>query len=219
MPVLEDIKRIAEKVTGIGRPPRSKLDKLVCLRPPKLYRFRDDGRVPNNARLPLVLYRDAVRLDRGYYDPAAVLEETFARNGWRDSWRDGVYSFQHFHTRTHEVLGIARGRVTVRFGGDKGRALTLTAGDVAVLPAGTGHRRIRASADLLVVGAYPAGGDYDEPRPGEVDHDEAVASIAAVRRPHRDPLYGAEGPVVELWKEQKRRAGARHQVNRRSERS
>jgi uncharacterized protein YjlB len=205
MPILEDIKRIAEKVTGIGRPPRSKLDKLVRLRPPKLYRFRDDGRIPNNAELPLVLYRDAVRLDRGY-DPAAVLEETFARNGWRDSWRDGVYPFQHFHTATHEVLGIARGRVTVRFGGEKGRALTLTAGDVAVLPAGTGHRRIRASADLLVVGAYPAGGDYDEPRPGEVDHDEAVASIAKVKRPRKDPVYGADGPMVDLWKSERRRA-------------
>ena len=77
MPILEDIKRIAEKVTGIGRPPRSKLDRLVCLSPPKLYRFRDDGRIPNNAELPLVLHHGAVRLDRGS-DPAAVLEETFA---------------------------------------------------------------------------------------------------------------------------------------------
>ena len=218
MPILEDIKRIAEKVTGIGRPPRSKLDRLVRLRPPKLYRFRDDGRIPNNPELPLVLYRDAVRLDRGY-DPAAVLEETFARNGWRDAWRDGVYPFQHFHTATHEVLGIARGRVTVRFGGDKGRALTLTAGDVAVLPAGTGHRRIRVSADLLVVGAYPAGGDYDEPRPGEVDHDEAVASIAKVKRPRKDPVYGAEGPVADLWNKPKRRAGTGTRVERRSNRS
>jgi uncharacterized protein YjlB len=199
MPILEDVKRIAEKLTGIGRPPKGKLDWFVRLTPPKLYRFGDDGRIPNNAQLPLVVYRNAVRLDRGYV-PAAVLEDTFAHHGWRDSWRDGIYPFQHFHTATHEVLGIARGRVTVRFGGEKGRSLTLTAGDVVVLPAGTGHRRIRASADLLMVGAYPAGGNYDEPRPHEVEHAEAVASIAKVRRPNKDPVYGADGPVVALWK-------------------
>lgn len=207
MPVVEEIKRIAEKLTGIGRPPGTKLDRLARLRRPQTYHFVDDGRIPNNARLPMVLYRDAVRLDQGY-DPAAVLEETFARNGWRDSWRDGVYDFQHFHTSTHEVLGIARGRVTVRFGGPKGRSLTLVAGDVVVVPAGTGHQRIRASADLLVVGAYPAGGDYDEPRPDEVDHEEALASIASVKPPRKDPLYGADGPVVDLWK--KRRAAPPH---------
>ena len=124
-----------------------------------------------------------------------------------NSWRDGVYPFEHFHTATHEVLGIARGRVTVRFGGAKGRSLTLVAGDVVVLPAGTGHRRIRASADLLVVGAYPAGGAYDEPRPDEVDHGEALASIARVKPPRKDPVYGADGPLVTLWK--KRRAAPR----------
>jgi uncharacterized protein YjlB len=198
MPVVEELKRIVEKLTGIGRPARSKVERLAQLRRPEPYRFRDDGRTPNNPRLPLVLYRDAVRLDRGY-DPAAVFEVTFARHGWRDSWRDGVYDFLHFHSATHEVLGIARGRVTVRFGGAKGRALTLVAGDVAVLPAGTGHRRIRASADLLVVGAYPAGGRYDEPRPDEADPAAARASIAKVKLPRQDPVYGADGPLIALW--------------------
>ena len=195
MPVVEELKRIVEKLTGIGRPARGKLDRLVRLRKPELFRFRDDGETPNNPRLPLVVYRGAVRLDRGY-DPAAVFEETFARHGWRDSWRDGVYDFLHFHSATHEVLGIARGRVTVQFGGAKGRNITLAAGDVVVLPAGTGHRRIRDRRDLVVVGAYPGGGSYDEPRPEEVDHAEAVASIAKVKL----PLQGSR-----LW----RRGGAR----------
>ena len=198
MPVVEELKRIVGKLTGIGRPARDKLDRLVRLRKPELFRFRDDGETPNNPRLPLVVYRGAVRLDRGY-DPAAIFEETFARHGWRDSWRDGVYDFLHFHTATHEVLGIARGRVTVQFGGAKGCAITLAAGDVVVLPAGTGHRRIRASRDLLVVGAYPAGGSYDEPRPEETDHSRAVASIAKVKLPPKDPVYGAEGALGRLW--------------------
>lgn len=198
MPVVEELKRIVEKLTGIGRPPRSKVERLVRPRKPELFRFRNDGETPNNPRLPLVVYRDSVRLDR-HYDPASILEETFARHGWRESWRDGVYDFLHFHTATHEVLGIARGRVTVQFGGAKGRTLTLAAGDVAVLPAGTGHRRIRASRDLLVVGAYPAGGRYDEPRPEETDPAAAAASIAKVKVPRQDPVYGAEGPLTDLW--------------------
>jgi uncharacterized protein YjlB len=198
MPVVEELKRIVEKLTGIGRPAPDKLERLVRPRKPELFRFRDDGETPNNSRLPLVVYRGAVRLDRGY-DPAAVFEETFARHGWRDSWRDGVYDFLHFHTATHEVLGIARGRVTVQFGGAKGCNITLAAGDVVVLPAGTGHRRIRASRDLLVVGAYPAGGSYDEPRPGEADHARTLASIAKVKIPRHDPVYGTEGALTELW--------------------
>ncbi len=198
MPVVEELKRIVEKLTGIGRPARDKVERLVRPRKPELFRFRDDGETPNNSRLPLMVYRAAVRLDHGY-DPAAVFEEIFARHGWRDSWRDGVYDFLHFHTATHEVLGIARGRVTVQFGGAQGRNLTLAAGDVVVLPAGTGHRRIRASRDLLVVGAYPAGGTYDEPRPEETGPNEARASIAKVKLPRQDPLYGSDGALTELW--------------------
>ena len=122
-----------------------------------------------------------MRLDRGY-DPAAIFEGTLARHGWRESWCDGIYDFLHFHSAPHEVLGIARGRVTVQFGGAKGRNITLTAGDVVVLPAGTGHRRIRATRDLVAIGAYPPAAATYEPRPEEVDHARALASIAKVKR-------------------------------------
>jgi uncharacterized protein YjlB len=98
------------------------------------------------------------------------------------------------------VLGFARGTVTIEFGGRRGRTLTLHAGDVAVLPAGIGHRRVAASDDLLVVGAYPAGGHYDEPRPEEIAYTDALAAIAKVKPPRQDPVYGASGPLIELWR-------------------
>jgi uncharacterized protein YjlB len=198
MPVVEDLKRLVEKLTGLGRPRRRALARLAQPRMPQLFRFRDDGETPNS-RLPLVVYRGALKLDEAF-DPAAVFEETFARHGWRQSWRDGIYDFLHFHSATHEVLGFARGKVTIEFGGRRGRTLTLHAGDVAVLPAGIGHRRVTASDDLLVVGAYPAGGKYDEPRPEETDYAAALAAIAKVKLPRKDPVYGAGGPLIELWR-------------------
>jgi len=196
--LLEDAKRAFEKVTGYGRPKRREIASLVRPRKPHLFHFKDDGRTPNN-RLPLVLYRSPVAL-HGDLDPAAVFEDLFAARGWRGSWRNGMYAFLHFHTGTHEVLGIARGRLRAEFGGSKGRIVELKAGDVVILPAGTGHRRLSASRDLLVVGAYPAAGSYDEPKPADIPHAKAVAAIARVRVPAEDPVYGKKGALVQLWR-------------------
>ena len=160
--------------------------------------FQDDGETPNNPRLPLVLYRLSPTLG-GVVDRATEFERTFARHGWGNGWRNGIHGFLHFHAHTHEVLGIARGRARVEFGGGKGRQIDLEAGDVAILPAGTGHRRVSASADLLVIGAYPKGGNgsYDEPGAG---HDAVVAAIARTPLPAQDPVFGKDGPLMVLWK-------------------
>jgi uncharacterized protein YjlB len=197
MPLRENIKKLTERVTGIGRPKPG--DIQLRNRKANTYRFSDDGETPNNPHFAMILYRSPVVLDEAL-DPAAIFEELFASNGWVDSWRDGIYDFNHFHTGTHEVLGIARGHTRVRFGGARGRIVTVKAGDVVVQPAGNGHRRIAASKNLLVVGAYPKGSDYDEPTPDDVDIEKARRSIAKVKAPPRDPVYGANGPLKRLWK-------------------
>ncbi len=175
MPALETIKRIAEKVTGAARPTGSDLSKMVKKRKPNLFRFKDDDIIPNHPKWPLVVYRGSVRFTDGL-DPAAVLEDLFDSNGWGDSWRDGIYGYVHYHSRIHEVLGIARGQAKVQFGGLNGRTLTLKAGDIAILPAGTGHQCLSASKDFLVVGAYPPIGHYDECT-GSEDHERALRTI------------------------------------------
>lgn len=197
--VLEGLKKTAEKVTGYGRPRRREVREAVRKRKPRTFRFRDDGLVPNNGKLPLVVYRSPVRLARSL-DPAAVFEELFELNGWSNSWRNGIYDYVHYHSRIHEVLGIARGTARVQFGGTKGRTLELAPGDVVILPAGTGHRRLAASQDLLVVGAYPRSGKYDEFRPTKKDHDRALVSIPKLALPRKDPVYGREGPLLALWR-------------------
>ena len=198
MTVLEAVKAVAGKLTGIGRPTRDDLQSLIRPREGMTLRFEDDGIVPNHPRWPLIVYRGAVRL-REDLDPAAILEDVFGRNGWGRSWRNGIYDYVHYHSRVHEVLGIARGRATVEFGGARGKKLKLKAGDVAILPAGTGHRCVTASGDLLVVGAYPPSGTYDLCTSSE-DHQQAIKTIRRVPRPRRDPLYGVRGQLVGAWK-------------------
>ena len=117
------------------------------------YHFADDGVVPNSP-LPLVVYRGALPAAG---DRAGYCEALFAKNGWPDAWRNGIYAHHHYHSTAHEVLGIAQGEARVRLGGDNGRTVELDAGDVVVIPAGVAHKREAASADLLVIGAYPAG--------------------------------------------------------------
>ena len=127
--------------------------------------FADAGDVPNHPRWPMIVYGEAI--DPAAGDPAVAFERLFEDNRWGDGWRNGIFPFPHFHSNAHEVLGIAAGEAQVRFGGAAGRVLAVTAGDAVLLPAGTGHQLLSASADLLVIGAYPAGARRDLMRAGE----------------------------------------------------
>ena len=100
----------------------------------------------------------------------------------------------------HEALGIARGRAKVRFGGDKGEVVEVQAGDLAVLPAGTGHQRLSSSDDLLVIGAYPPEGTYNLCRGAKSEHDAALKTIPNVPAPKSDPVFGKDGGLVKLWR-------------------
>jgi uncharacterized protein YjlB len=151
-------------------------------------------RIPNHPRFAVLLYRGV----DGLTGPGAA-RDRFARHGWGGSWVDGVFDFHHFHSTSHEVLAVVAGSATLELGGPQGRAFEVAAGDVIVLPAGTGHRRARADGGFTVVGAYPAGQeDYDLLRgndPAEVA--AARERIAALGPPPQDPV-GGEG--VGSWR-------------------
>ena len=164
---------------------------------PLTFVFADDGLVPNNP-MPFLVYKGAV--DVGSGDPENNIEGLFGANGWGDMWRNGVYDYLHFHATVHEALGIARGRARVRFGGDKGREFEISAGDVAILPAGTGHQCLSASPDFSVVGAYPPGAKMHVTRPTPENHRKALETIPEVKLPKTDPVRGVDGPLVRLWK-------------------
>ena len=198
MPLFENVKRTAEKLTGFATPSRDDLAKLVRTRNANRVLFKDDGVIPNHPFWPLILYRSAVSLPDSF-DPAAVLEKLFEQNGWGQSWRNGIYEYVHYHSQIHEVLGIARGTATVQFGGLKGRRVAVKPGDVAILPAGTGHQCLVKSDDLLVIGAYPPSGAYDLCTSSE-DHARALKTIPKTSRPRSDPVYGTKGPLMTAWK-------------------
>jgi uncharacterized protein YjlB len=159
--------------------------------------FADDGHVPNNPLLPLIVYRAVLVAGPG---AAAVCEALFARNDWSAAWVNGIYAHHHYHSTAHEVLGIVAGWVRVRLGGEGGKTVELRVGDVVVIPAGVAHKNEGASPDLVVVGAYPGGYGPDMCRPGAREHDRALRKVTAVALPARDPVYGKSGPLFERWR-------------------
>lgn len=166
---------------------------------PLTFLFADDGSVPNNPALPLVIMPGAIDLS-GTPDPEAVIERLVTRNGWRGTWRNGIYPYVHYHSSIHEFLGVARGRAKVRFGGNAGEQIEIGPGDAAILPAGTGHQGLWTSPDFVLVGAYPRSGHYDLCRGSKAEHDKAIGAIAGVPLPDTDPVFGADGPLLQLWR-------------------
>ena len=161
---------------------------------PETHRFADDGAIPNSP-LPALVYHGVEAATQ-----AADCEALFGANGWGGHWRSGILYEHHFHSTAHEALGIVAGRASVMLGGPGGERFAIGAGDVLVLPAGTGHCRLESSDDLLVVGAYPPGQAWDMRYGDPGEHDEVLANIAAVALPQTDPVLGPDGPLVELWR-------------------
>ncbi len=170
---------------------------------PEHFLLQPNGWMPNNPRLPVLLYRAAFP-SAPADSLATTMEQAFTANGWPPQWRNGIYTFHHFHSTAHEILGIAAGEVHVTLGGPRSSAadggsrdLTLRTGDVVALPAGTGHCRLSATSDLLVIGAYPANQRWDicrtAPSPQTLEHMQHVPF------PPSDPVHGAKGPLPNLW--------------------
>lgn len=150
--------------------------------------------IPNHPRWPALACRGATG---GGVD---ALRTLFAENGWSGIWDWSVYDFHHYHPVNHEVLGVAAGTATLHLGGPDGPQVEVISGDVLILPAGFGHKRIAASDDFRVVGAYPPG--QESPEIVRADDETARAAlprIEALPRPDTDPIHGDGGPIFEHW--------------------
>src|ERR1044072_48037 len=114
-------------------------------------RFSIAADVPNSI-LPVLLYRSVLTPNAAA--KTKIFRERFKENGWTGLWTDTIYDYTHFHSNAHEVLGIGEGNVSVRLGGENGSLFRLKAGDMLILPAGVGHRRVGDDRGLKVIGAY-----------------------------------------------------------------
>jgi mannose-6-phosphate isomerase-like protein (cupin superfamily) len=110
----------------------SKVESPATATPQQLH-LKPNGWMPNSP-LPVLLYRNAMPASS---DRATAMERLFTANGWPPQWRNGVYDFHHYHSTAHEVLGFAEGHADLVLGGEGGEPVTVHAGDIAVLPAGT----------------------------------------------------------------------------------
>ena len=162
---------------------------------PEQIRFEPNGGIPNHPNLPVLLYRNALE------DASPGAWETrFRENGWAGMWRWSVFDYHHFHPDAHEALGVASGSADLRLGGPEGKKVHVKAGDLVVLPAGTGHKKGLASADFQVVGAYPPGQEnYSVMCASPGEEEEHLAEIKKVSLPENDPAFGASGPLARAW--------------------
>lgn len=76
-----------------------------------------------------------------------------------------MYSFSHFHSTSHEVLGIASGKARLCFGHEENAKRVeevCEKGDVIVVPAGVSHRLLEdLDGGFSMVGSYPVGCNWD----------------------------------------------------------
>lgn len=160
---------------------------------PQSFILQPNGWVPNNPRLPALFYKRAIEVAGD--DPASLFEAVFRRNGWPPQWRNNVYDFHHYHSTAHEALGFAAGRARLVLGGPNGREVIVEPGDAALLPVGTGHCRLEASDDFLVVGAYPPNQQWDICR--QAPTREARERMERLPFPAADPVTG--DLLAKLW--------------------
>ncbi len=162
------------------------------------YPFEDDGRIPNNPNLPLLVYSRV--LPEPEQQQPSRCKELLAKNGWGGTWVDGVFSYHHYHSISHEVLCVVSGRASISFGDPEGETLEVQAGDMVIIPAGVGHKNAGSSGDFSVVGAYLRGQESYDLRTGEDgERPEVLENIRNVPLPEADPLFGEDGPLLRHW--------------------
>ncbi|MBE7177142.1 MAG: cupin domain-containing protein [Mucilaginibacter polytrichastri] len=166
---------------------------------PEQYFFEDDGSIPNSP-FPLLVYKKAFATSGD--EAAEWLEKKFAGNNWSNFWRNGVLPYHHYHSLSHEVLGIYSGSAVLQLGGEKGKKVKVETGDIIVIPAGVGHKNLGGENGFGVAGAYPDGRDYDILRGEKGERPAADERIAALPVPDFDPFLGKTGGLTGLWKKQ-----------------
>ena len=167
----------------------------IPVQPDRLF-FADDGQFPNS-QLPVLVYRRVAPTDEDHIDD--WFEIKLMSNNWLGIWRNGILSYDHYHSTSHEVLCVYKGWVDVLLGGPNGEQVHLDVGDMVVIPAGVAHNNRQASTDFAVMGAYPEGQKWDLLTGKSGERPMADEHLRQLPLPNQDPIYGSYGPLVTLW--------------------
>ncbi|SJZ45281.1 Uncharacterized protein YjlB [Sediminibacterium ginsengisoli] len=161
------------------------------------YQLQDNGIFPNST-LPVVHYRNAIELS--FFRPAHQLGKLFNMNGWSNQQDGGIFTYHHYHSNTHEVIGVYKGKTFVLLGGENGKQIVVHKGDILVIPAGVAHRNMGREKDACCITAYPDGKDYDIHTGEAGERPAADQRIAAVDLPAADPLLGEDQGICAIWR-------------------
>ncbi|KXL49514.1 hypothetical protein M433DRAFT_75170 [Acidomyces richmondensis BFW] len=155
--------------------------------------------IPNTSiqHKPLLIYRSvfipatasASHIEQHLRDVGVVVPQ----------WRYTMYSTSHFHSTSHEVLGIADGRARLCFGHEDNPEKVeeiVSKGDLVIIPAGVSHRLLHdIEGGFEMVGCYPKGYNWDMCY-GKNGERTKVENIKNLPWFTKDPVYGHEGPAI-----------------------
>ena len=157
----------------------------------------ENGRFPNNAKLPLMIYGQAL-CGLEAHDPESF-EDLFQSHAWPPAWRYKIYNHHHYHSTAHEALGCFQGEARIQFGGPGGPVVELKVGDAVVIPAGVAHKCLESSHGFTMVGAYPQGQTPDMNYGLAGERPETDRNIAMVPMPLEDPVAGETQGLFKKW--------------------
>lgn len=163
----------------------------------QLIQLKDNGIFPNSV-YPVVIYRGAFAFSESL---ASVFKENFTQNHWYNFWEAGIFTYQHYHSNTHELMGVCRGAAVLQLGGEDGTKARIEAGDIIIIPAGVAHKNLMEENAITCIGAYPYGQEYDMNYGKKGERPRADHNIAAVPLPDYDPLFGKDAGLVKIWEQ------------------
>jgi uncharacterized protein YjlB len=160
------------------------------------YYLQDDGIFPNS-HLPVLLYKGVLNFPPLF--TTRYIKNLFKSKNWMNTWKNGIFGYHHYHSITHEVLGVYKGKALLLLGGEKGVEVVVEKGDVLIIPAGVAHKNLNPENSVKCIGAYPDGKDYDMNYGKEGERPQADKNIRKVKIPSNDPIYGENGGIKKFW--------------------
>ncbi|KAI9892701.1 MAG: hypothetical protein M1814_001121 [Vezdaea aestivalis] len=166
-----------------------------------------------NSIFPVLVYRSAL-VSSAQETTTASVRKQFEPNGWHWQGTFKAYYGHHFHSVTHECYVVLKGSSVLSLGAKKGVGsvsgedyhvveVEVKAGDAIVLPAGVAHSSLTASPDYEYVGLYPNGSPPYDTNWCEAGVQETLQigeSARGVPVPISDPINGARGPLMSIWR-------------------